>query len=165
MFLYAILPPGNLAGEITRVRKLLFSKYGIVSALAFPSVIPLGFSLLSPDKLPGGRKPAPRQMAGKSVSPLLSVENTLFFPVELNEWESDFINKQHLISAPGLPSGLSFLPFPAFFMGICESSTDFISMKEFSIEIRWKRAAYICYKMETDEPECWWENVLFSEVI
>ncbi len=42
-FILCVSAPNHISGRILRVRKMIFSRYGIVSAMSFDEIIPLNF--------------------------------------------------------------------------------------------------------------------------
>jgi hypothetical protein len=68
----ALEPPGNLARELSLYRRTLFKSFGEASALAFPDIVFLSWSL--PPKLPLASRRSPGRLASALDSCWIGVE-------------------------------------------------------------------------------------------
>lgn len=181
MYLYAISLPGNIEKEVNKRRRMVFSNYGVISPYAFPTVIPLCVSPLSPEDTPGiekiRRSFIPSIASGTVDSTIIPEGAIHYYPVKIAGWGSlmDLFSRINPVSTvtdlPELfrerngmliPEGSLIFSDPCIFMGSRREIKEDISGHDYRLKISWKRGDIVCLSIKMPFNDNWWEYSVFD---
>ena len=149
-YLVCLLPPENIAAEITVVQRQILRRTGHPGALALPPHLPLYYSEEIPESpntqlLP---QPGPAKTIGWR-----QVEGTLFLEVAPATQIQDLFSSIFGVSKDGYSPA-----YPGILMSLSDKIEALFSALPEPPKLSWQTSTLSCLKIES-EHEIWWQNV------
>lgn len=167
VILSAILPPSNVSREITLLQKILFSKYGLISAFALPPLIPLGYHPISFSEQDFSHATAHITHAFRvSLGQFCLEKNSLFISVNTNgEWQTlrQQLNVCTQRSSLNLPATTALSIYEGIFLSLNEQKcVDFVFQLDDLSRLIGFSAQTLAFLQIRSAEKNWWNEVFWT---